>query len=182
MAVFQHLSICPYIYRQFSVLWSHIQSRNIRSESPSQARWRCWNNACWNPMATRELWRCGRCLQNLPNDPNAILCNTVHGELYLVAFGMPRSPILKDLGIPSFAYSGQVLSRAVLQRSPVFCCPVLDFSSLESLSSGLFCCWHPLAGWKLADVGTGHDWPCQKKWCNLFLLWGDSGRLQLTRG
>lgn len=80
-----------------------------------------------------------------------------------VAFGMPRSPILKDLGIPSFAYSGQVLSRAVLQRSPVFCCPVLDFSSLESLSSGLFCCWHPLAGWKLADVGTGHDWPCQKK-------------------
>eukprot|EP00435_Cladocopium_sp_Y103_P010845 s3835_g2.t2 len=29
----------------------------------------------------------------------------------------------------------EVLSRAVLQRSPVFCCPVLDFSSLESLPS-----------------------------------------------
>ena len=31
----------------------------------------------------------------------------------------------------------EVLSRAVLQRNPVFCCPVSDFSSLESLLHGV---------------------------------------------
>ncbi|CAK9107720.1 unnamed protein product [Durusdinium trenchii] len=30
----------------------------------------------------------------------------------------------------------EVLSRAVLQRSPVFCCPVSEFTTLQSLSSG----------------------------------------------
>jgi hypothetical protein len=68
-------------------------------------------------------------------------------ENYILSIlGCQDLQFLKDLGIPSFAYSGQVLSRAVLQRSPVFCCPVLDFSSLESLSSGLICCWHRWLG------------------------------------
>ncbi|CAL1173944.1 unnamed protein product, partial [Cladocopium goreaui] len=45
--------------------------------------------------------------------------------------------MLKQRVLEPYGNTGvmEVLSRAVLQRSPVFCCPVLDFSSLESLPS-----------------------------------------------
>lgn len=42
--------------------------------------------------------------------------------------------LLRERVLEPYGSTGvmEVLSRAVLQRSPIFCCPVVDFDSLES--------------------------------------------------